>query len=78
LLAFPEYAATRIGESVASYVRDETTALARGDELRDFAAQVAAVAGRVDALALRLNRVAGDAAVTPLSGTAAEPEPIPR
>ncbi len=51
LLAFPEYAAERIGDSVVSYARDEADLVARGDEARIFAEQVSALAMRVDALA---------------------------
>jgi len=57
LLAFPEYAATRVGESVASYVRDEARLAARGADIRSFGEQVAALATRVDALAMRLAAV---------------------
>ena len=54
LLAFPEYAASRVGASVAGYARDEARLLASGDDGRSFAADVAAVVARVDALAERL------------------------
>jgi len=54
LLAFPEYAASRVGASVAGYARDEAGLLASGDDGRSFAADVAAVVARVDALAERL------------------------
>lgn len=54
LLTFPEYAGQRIGESVASYARDEAQLLARGDEARSFAEQAAALASRADILAARL------------------------
>ena len=54
LLGFPEYAAQRVADSAASYVRDESALLARGSELRRFGGEVAEVAGRVDALELRL------------------------
>jgi ubiquinone biosynthesis protein UbiJ len=57
LLAFPEYAATRVGESVASYVRDEAELAARGADARWFGEQVAAIATRVDVLAMRLAAV---------------------
>ncbi len=62
LLAFPEYAASRVGASVASYARDEAGLLARGDEARAFAADVAALAARVDAVALRLAALEAGAA----------------
>jgi hypothetical protein len=58
LLAFPEYAATRIGDSVVSYARDEAGLLAHGDELRMFAAQNARLSERTDELAVRLDRLA--------------------
>ena len=54
LLAFPEYAAARVGESVASYARDEAELAARGADIRSFSGQVAVVATRVDTLAVRL------------------------
>lgn len=54
LLAFPEYAAGRVGASVAGFARDEAGLLASGDDGRSFAADVAAVVARVDALAERL------------------------
>ncbi len=54
LLAFPDYAARRIGESLVSYARDEADLCARSDEARLFAEQAAALAARVDALATRL------------------------
>jgi ubiquinone biosynthesis protein UbiJ len=61
MLAFPGYAGERVGNSVASYVRDEvwlaaTTAQARtfGDDIAETAARVDALAARVDSLAERL------------------------
>ena len=61
MLAFPGYAGARVGDSVASYVRDEvslaaTSAQARsmGDEINETAARVDALAARVDGLAVRL------------------------
>ena len=54
LLGFPEYVSERLGDSVASYARDEAGLLARGDEARVFAAEAARLATRVDALAERL------------------------
>jgi len=54
LLAFPEYAAQRVADSAASYVRDEAALLARGSELRRFGDQVAEVVERVDALEARV------------------------
>jgi len=62
MLAFPGYAGERVGDSVASYVRDEvplatTTVQARsfGDEIAETAARVDALAERVDALGARLD-----------------------
>lgn len=54
LLGFPEHALDRLGESVASYLKDETGTLATGEEARIFAAQAGIVAERVDALEARL------------------------
>ena len=54
LLGFPEYVSERLGDSVASYARDEAGLLARGDEARVFAAEAANLSGRTDALAERL------------------------
>jgi ubiquinone biosynthesis protein UbiJ len=57
LLGFPEYANSRVAENLASYARDETGVLARGDEARDLAGAAAALATRVDALAERIDRI---------------------
>ena len=61
MLAFPGYASARVGDSVASYVRDEaalatTTTQARtfGDEIAETAARVDALAARVEALSQRV------------------------
>lgn len=54
LLGIPEYVSERLGDSVASFARDEAGLLARGDEARVFAAEAAKLATRVDALADRL------------------------
>jgi ubiquinone biosynthesis protein UbiJ len=61
MLAFPGYAGGRVGDSVASYVRDEvplatTRAQARsmGDEIAETATKVDALTTRVDALGTRL------------------------
>jgi len=54
LLAFPEYAAERLTDSVTSYARDEARLLARGDEMRAFVEQNAALAARADALDARV------------------------
>ncbi len=58
LLAFPEYAAARVSESIASYAHERSGLLATGDEGGVFAEQVAAVAARADALAARLDALA--------------------
>lgn len=59
LLAFPEYAAERVGDSVAGYARERSGLLATGDEGSAFAQQVAELASRVDALAARVDALAG-------------------
>jgi ubiquinone biosynthesis accessory factor UbiJ len=63
LLAFPEYAASRVGESVASYARDEIQLAASGMDARAFGEDVAAIALRVDAAAARVDALA--AHITP-------------
>lgn len=69
LLGFPEYANSRVAENLASYARDETGMLARGDEARALAGAVAELGARVDALTERIDRV--DRARTgPASGPA--------
>jgi ubiquinone biosynthesis protein UbiJ len=65
LLAFPEYANARIGESVASFARDEATLAAHAAEARSFGAEVAATATGVDALALRIDALAARLAAPP-------------
>ncbi|MEP7181351.1 MAG: hypothetical protein ABI886_04095 [Betaproteobacteria bacterium] len=65
LLAFPEYAAQRLSESVAAYARDEAGLLAQGDDARAFTADVAALAARVDAVAERLAAVDDRASARP-------------
>jgi ubiquinone biosynthesis protein UbiJ len=55
LLAFPEYAAARLGESLASYVRDETRLVTPADEAQSFSDAVGALSARADALAARLD-----------------------
>ena len=61
MLAFPDYAGARVGDSLASYMRDEAAlavtslqASAFGDEVAATADQVDALAQRVEALAERL------------------------
>lgn len=58
LLALPDYAAQRLSESIASYVRDEADLAVRGSEVRAFAAEIEALATRVDALAARIDALA--------------------
>jgi ubiquinone biosynthesis protein UbiJ len=58
LLALPERAAQSFGASLTSYARDEAGFGVGANTLADFSAEVAAVAARVDALALRLDQVA--------------------
>jgi ubiquinone biosynthesis protein UbiJ len=58
LLAFPEYAATRLGESVASYARDEAQLAARATEAHYFGDDVAALGARVESLATRVDDLA--------------------
>lgn len=55
LLALPEYAAQRIGESFVRYVGDEAQLAVRKREASGLAADIAAVATRVDALAARVD-----------------------
>lgn len=57
LLGFPEYAGSRLAENLFSYARDETGVLARGDEVRAFALEAAAIAERIDALIGRVDRL---------------------
>ena len=58
LLAFPEYAAERVTDSVATYARDEAEVLARGDEMRPFVQQNQELAARADALEARMDALA--------------------
>ena len=58
LLAFPEYAAGRLGESLASYARDEAALVAGAGHLRDFTQSTAALTARVEALASRIDALA--------------------
>jgi ubiquinone biosynthesis protein UbiJ len=56
LLALPEQAARSFGASLTSYARDEAELGVSAARLSDFSAEVAAIAARVDALALRLEQ----------------------
>jgi len=58
LLAFPEYAAGRLAESLASFARDEAGLVAGAGHLRDFTESAAALAARVDALSPRIDALA--------------------
>jgi ubiquinone biosynthesis protein UbiJ len=54
MLAFPEYAADRVTESITRYARDEAGLLARGEEFRSLIAQATDLAARVEALDTRI------------------------
>jgi len=58
LLAFPEYAAERVGASVASFAHEQSGLLASGDEGHSFSQQVSALVASVDALATRIDALA--------------------
>jgi ubiquinone biosynthesis protein UbiJ len=58
LLALPERAAQSFGESLSSYARDEAGLGVGASAFADFVAESAAVAARIDALALRLDQAA--------------------
>jgi len=58
MLAFPEYAAERIGHSIAGYAREQPGLLVTADEGSTFALQAAELASRVDALAARVDALA--------------------
>jgi len=58
LLAFPEYAAQRFSESVASYARDEAELVAGSGHLAGFTEGTAALATRVEALSARIDALA--------------------
>ena len=65
LLALPERAAHSFGESLSSYARDEAGLGVSASAFADFVAEAAAVAARVDALALRLDQAAKAGAAKP-------------
>jgi ubiquinone biosynthesis protein UbiJ len=54
LLALPEYAAQRFGDSFGRYIAGETRFAVGAAEARAFATEVSALAARVDALAARI------------------------
>jgi ubiquinone biosynthesis protein UbiJ len=58
LLAFPGYAAARVGGSVASYARDEVAPVASANALRSFGKDAGALAARAEALAARVDALA--------------------
>ena len=64
MLEMPEYAATRIGENVGSYARDEVQILAHPADLRTLIDETALLASRIEALDARIAalaaRVAGE------------------
>ncbi|HVE51198.1 MAG TPA: hypothetical protein VNG69_16475 [Casimicrobiaceae bacterium] len=64
LLGFPEYAGSRLTDSVASFARDEANVVARGDEARAFAKDTEDIGARVDALAERVERLAASRSKT--------------
>ena len=57
-LAFPDHAAQRIAENIASYWRDQAGLFASTEEARLFAEQAAALDRRVEVLATRLDTLA--------------------
>jgi ubiquinone biosynthesis accessory factor UbiJ len=68
LLAFPDYAAQRFGDSFTGYVGGEARIVAGAAEARVVANEIAALSTRVDALAHRIDRLdrsAGGAAPRP-------------
>jgi ubiquinone biosynthesis accessory factor UbiJ len=67
MLAFPEYAAERIGDSVVGYAREQPGLLATASDARAFTAEVTELASRADALAARIDALADrlSAAVVP-------------
>jgi len=73
LLLIPEYAGTRIGASVAAYLSEEGTLATRRTDAEAFAAGVASVAARADALETRIDALAARA--TPARPKAAAKKP---
>ena len=70
LLAFPEYAANRVTESLVSYGRDEALVLARADDMRRFTVAVQGIAERVDALSSRIDSIENTAVANATAGNA--------
>ncbi|HZQ61522.1 MAG TPA: hypothetical protein VFC24_09255, partial [Casimicrobiaceae bacterium] len=58
ILGMPSYAVDRVAESVASYLREQTSLVASGEEARVFAQQTATLAQRVHDLESRLDSLA--------------------
>jgi ubiquinone biosynthesis protein UbiJ len=58
LLALPQYAASRVGESVTSYARDELKFAATSIDARRFAADIEAIASRIAAIETRIDALA--------------------
>src|SRR5437588_1611355 len=58
LLSLPERTAQSFGESLSTYARDESGLGVGASTFADFVAEAAAVAARIDALALRLDQAA--------------------
>jgi ubiquinone biosynthesis accessory factor UbiJ len=75
LLAFPEYAAGHVGESVAGFAHERSGLLATGDEARTLAEHVAALAADVDALATRIEALAQRLPAPPMLRAVANPRP---
>ncbi|MEO8306316.1 MAG: hypothetical protein ABI724_19555 [Betaproteobacteria bacterium] len=58
LLTFPEYAATRVGQNVERYAREETQFAVRNSEAQAFGSEVASIARRVEDIAARIDAIA--------------------
>jgi ubiquinone biosynthesis protein UbiJ len=75
LLQFPGYAARRFGDSLTSYIGNEAQIAVGTPEARVVGREIASLAARVDALALRINdlgdMIAGETAAAPPSKTRA-------
>lgn len=54
ILSMPSYAADRLADSVASYLREQTSLVASGEEARVFAQQTATLVQRVNDLESRI------------------------
>ena len=58
MLAFPDYAGARMGDSLASYIRDEAALAVTSSQAGGFSDEVAETAARVEALAQRVGALA--------------------